>query len=156
MIEQINKILSDMYTDYIAEGFKPTYEIKEPEANAGYTAEQIVRYMAEHGYVKDPVYRPGRITCTLDLGGIEQADPDYFTDHIDKVVIDLYQNRKRDNIHAILGFPDNHLERSFDIGTIMQHRRLLSAVQTTGAGQIAELSPDGIVYCEERQAEFLD
>ncbi len=155
MLEHINLILLDMFNYYIVKGVKPNREIKEPEPKAGYTAQQLVQYMVAQGWVKNPKYRPGKITCTLDIGGIEQADPDYFTNHIDKVITCLYQERARMNIHDILDFPSSHLERSMDIVSSIERRQLLYAVQVTGGGQIAEISPQGIVYYESRKADFM-
>lgn len=156
MREHVDEILSEMFADYVNSGYKKVHVISPPDRNANYTTEDVVKYMSDMGYVKMPMYRPGNVTCMLDTGGIEHIEPSYFDNHIMTVLEYFYRTNTRQNISAILQFPKEHLERSMEIGAVMERRRLIQAVQATHSGYVAEISAHGRIHYEDNQAEFLD
>lgn len=156
MKEYANQLLLQMFSDYVGSGYKRMHVINEPEGNYNFTAQDVVKYMENMGYIKHPLYKLNNISCMIELGGIEEADPTYFENHIMTVLECMYTTNTRQNINVVLQFPKEHLERSMDVGALMQRRNLIQAVQTTGAGHVAEISPQGRVYYEENQARFLN
>lgn len=149
-------LLNEMLSDYIGRGYKQMLTINPPAEEVNFTAEDVVKYMANLGYVIHEMYRPGAPSCMLGTGGIEHIDPTYFESHIAIILEVLYNTGGRHNINALLQFPKEHLDRSNEIAKLMQDRGLIQTVQVNHLGYTAEISPQGRDYYEQNRAEFLN
>jgi hypothetical protein len=145
-----------MYSAYVGKGYKTIHIIYAPDEEVNFTAEDVVKYMANLGYVNHAMYRPGSPSCMLDAHGIEHIEPTYFEKNIMVVLERLYTTNSRQNINELLQFPPEHLDRSNEVAKVMEQRDLIQAVQVTRFGYVAEISPNGRDYYERKKAEFLN
>ncbi|MFL5741140.1 MAG: hypothetical protein ACJ75B_13035 [Flavisolibacter sp.] len=123
------KLIAEDALNYLFEGYIQTggtgiFALDEVAQKHGVDAQQLGSLLNEQGWIQNPNYGPFGFSCQISRSGVQQIQPDYFSDLISTAIITAGHINDWTGLLTALGLEPKDYQRVHDLGKVFERNGL--------------------------------